>query len=821
MIYAIHESQKDKKVIEKLYIPNSNEYLKYLKIMKLDIFYQDFYDEVCLNFKQKEFLQIIDEQKEKVKTMNIEKEKILLSCLAKGRTDFLNAYNCYFKESFKISIKETFVQIYNSKNRYSNDLNLNSFNSSLNLFDDLTEISQRISKLKEDQYEELISEVNKLNEFLPSNTYIPFLSESIRNYFIVHIPLSQIKIFKTKTRSPFLIQFELVRIDEINKIIKRNLAKQSLNVNNLNLQGLNKITLKTNETNNKNSNLMGNQNEVDKSTHQHKGSLDSNEDSGFNYGEEHDYNEKLLDQKKRSTTTFNPKSKFGEGNNNQYIQTNKSNSKEQQNSEFNNNLLVESNNIKNRKRPSTIKLLFESDIKVSKPLTLMNLEKNQHHNKLIQECNIIEEQIDDEEEEDNNNAIGVEADNKINTAIHESFINNTNKNFIYENLDNNLINNKNNTFINEETIFETNNLEKEIESKTEDNCIDVPPTIKDNLENKNTICQETIIVKSDSSKKLNSKLITIEFKEENKDLFGSEDEEEILKDLSPYGNFSTWRTFKCIIKSGEDLRQEQFASQLINLFNQIFRVEKVNCWVKPYEVISTGQDVGVIECVNYAMSLDSLKKKMKSSNLKEFFVNYFGGLKNIQQSQQTKRYKNAVNSFIESLAGNCLVSYFLQIKDRHNGNILLDNEGHLIHIDFGFIFTIAPGKGFEFEKAPFKLTNEFVQVMDGADSSYFEKFRKLLWKGFVACNKHAERIIILVEMMLFGHGESLPCFKKSDYVLEEIRKRFYPFENIKGKKNTSKTDYFKHVDSLIELSLDNWRTKWYDKYQYYFQGIFY
>lgn len=85
-------------------------------------------------------------------------------------------------------------------------------------------------------------------------------------------------------------------------------------------------------------------------------------------------------------------------------------------------------------------------------------------------------------------------------------------------------------------------------------------------------------------------------------------------------------------------------------------------------------------------------------------------------------------NFIRSLAAYSLVCYFLQIKDRHNGNILIDDKGHIIHIDFGFMLSNAPGKGIQFEKAPFKLTNEFVDVIGGVNSKNFSKFKKLLCK---------------------------------------------------------------------------------------------
>jgi phosphatidylinositol 4-kinase B len=100
---------------------------------------------------------------------------------------------------------------------------------------------------------------------------------------------------------------------------------------------------------------------------------------------------------------------------------------------------------------------------------------------------------------------------------------------------------------------------------------------------------------------------------------------------------------------------------------------------------------------------------------------------------------------------------------------LIDSKGHIIHIDFGFILTIAPG-GITFENAPFKLTADYIQIMGGVDSGMYSYFKILIIQGFTAVRKYVDELCDILHIMKLE--SKLPCFEKYDEKV--FRARFKP-----------------------------------------------
>ena len=617
------------------------------------------------------------------------------------------------------------------------DINFESYHSSLNFIEHLCDICSEMTKYNSDfQKKFLFNKLLEINKQLPFNVYLPFLRESTRNYIICHIPLSGVKIFRTKTSCPILLTFELIRIDEVNRAIKEEENNQSINFS----------YSQENEEYNEELTFL-------------EQKINSSYDKNFFSSTDYDLSKPLIISKKCEEMKEKDQKRAG----------------------------LENNINKNKYQSLKIKLFsFQGKTKIDN-------SKNIYDKDLEEEPKYV---------------------NYVNKFIKRP---SRSINFNFDEKEKKK----------EKDDYETKKIMKSAKFSTSKNIIDEKKKLTEKLLDNEEIPEERINTKNQKEKKSQLKVNTSENMQMNieedynnkpisiqelKNIFGenfSKNEKE-LKKKSLFGKLNTYKIFKCIIKTNEDLRQEQFATQLINEFYQIFKLENSDCWLNTYEIISTGNNCGLVEFVKDSLSLDQLKQKTNNMPLKDFYINYFGN-----GDEESLLYKKAMNNFIASLAGYSLVCYFLQIKDRHNGNILIDNEGHIIHIDFGYLLSNAPGKGLKFENAPFKLNNDMLELLGGVKGKYFLEFRKLLQKGFLAVHKHRSKITILVEMMWCGHGKNLGCFEGGQDAIDELKNRLNP------KDYTSKVGIQKFVDNLIGQSIDNWRTKWYDIFQYYVQGIFY
>lgn len=274
-------------------------------------------------------------------------------------------------------------------------------------------------------------------------------------------------------------------------------------------------------------------------------------------------------------------------------------------------------------------------------------------------------------------------------------------------------------------------------------------------------------------------------------------EDAIKKDKAPQDNtIEMWQS--AIFKVGDDCRQDVLALQMIAAFRGIFHSVGLDVFVFPNRVTATAPGCGVIEVLPNSISRDMLGREAVNG-LHEYFVSKYG-------NEDSLRFQRARTNFVKSMAAYSVISFLLQFKDRHNGNIMIDDAGHILHIDFGFCFDIAPG-GIKFERAPFKLTNEMLAVMGGStDHQSFKWFEELCIKAFLASRQYCEKLSQIVLLMM---DSGLPCFKPES--VKHFKERF-----VLEKNEREAADFMKE---LIRKSYASYSTGIYDQFQLLTNGI--
>jgi phosphatidylinositol 4-kinase len=209
----------------------------------------------------------------------------------------------------------------------------------------------------------------------------------------------------------------------------------------------------------------------------------------------------------------------------------------------------------------------------------------------------------------------------------------------------------------------------------------------------------------------------------------------------------------------------------------------------------------VIECIPAAKSRHDLGRST-SQYLLEYFIGKYGQV-------GTPAFQEAQANFVKSMAPYSLICYLFQVKDRHNANIMIDQAGHVLHIDFGFIFEISPGGNFRFERSPFKLTREMIDVMGGGkEAPAFRQFASLLTKCFLATRARHEELEAIAFLMM---SAGFPCFRADS--IKKLQQRFF--------LDRGERDVVVEIQQLINDAYEAMTTTVYDTFQSASNQIFF
>lgn len=219
-------------------------------------------------------------------------------------------------------------------------------------------------------------------------------------------------------------------------------------------------------------------------------------------------------------------------------------------------------------------------------------------------------------------------------------------------------------------------------------------------------------------------------------------------------------TYDIIYKNGDDLRQDQLTMTLIRLVDKELKEHQLDLHFVPYEILPLSLTDGIMKCVTGTKSVEDIVKEQKtiSSYLRSF-------------NSDDADYERALETYVRSCAGHCVLNMVLGWGDRHAANLLVAKDGHLFHIDFGFILGNEPN--WNIFSIMVRLDENMLEPMGPPDSIWRKKFFAYAHDAYMILRQRngvGSRIISLLYVMrrLYDNTASSNTSNKVEYASSDV-----------------------------------------------------
>jgi len=140
---------------------------------------------------------------------------------------------------------------------------------------------------------------------------------------------------------------------------------------------------------------------------------------------------------------------------------------------------------------------------------------------------------------------------------------------------------------------------------------------------------------------------------------------------------------KFMFKSGDDLRQDNLVLQFFKIMDRIWSAAGKDLGMVCYDVMESGFETGYIEFVDKATVITEMHKQNPSrlagpfneKSMMNYFINHIANKPEFtlaaSQDALKQKLETYHENYMKSVAGQCVATYVLGIRDRHPGNFML------------------------------------------------------------------------------------------------------------------------------------------------------